>query len=82
MQQANPTYVRPFTGGQFDAVSPLGLTAVAAALHVAIFAGRVSAQTLPRGPVMHMVWQIPAGGQIDARDSSFSVILYRRFALL
>jgi len=62
-----------FADYRFEPSSPLGLTAIAAILHLAVFAGKVSPRRMPNRPAMHLVWQQPAKCRIDSERTEDKV---------
>lgn len=67
MLDRRPTSERYMRGPAADGVSPVGLAAVAAILHVVVFAGRMPVRSLHHEHGALPAWRMPTGGQAEPR---------------
>jgi len=70
MNRFHRTNKQPGISPSIEAVSPFGLTALAAVLHVAVFTGRLPVQAFPSRTTTHITWQEPISSSIgDVRNA-------------
>ncbi len=49
-----------------NTISPIGLSALVAVLHLAVLAGRLSRRVPPLSPVARLAWRSSPGGQAES----------------